>query len=83
MPKTKKIKKIKKPVKSAKKRKPRKKIQSEEIIFDSTVGNTDALFVDNPAVLPQQTISQPEQTSEKPKPKTFWQKLFSIINKKN
>lgn len=72
----------------------KEQVQYQEFIYDSTVGKTDALFVDQPAFpqvqppaqLPVQTLeSLPVETEVKKEPAekkaSWWQKIIKLIKK--
>ena len=63
---------------------PKKKVKeiSSEIIFDSTVGETDSLFVDVPAQIAPSIYELPKEPTVLPqeKKKRFWQKFFSFFS---
>jgi len=68
---------VKKKIKTVAKKPKLKAVKEErkdlnsEIIFDSQVGKTDALFVDAPVEIPNPQVPQEQK-------KTWWQKLFGI-----
>ncbi len=63
------------------KKKKKPKLPSDDAIFNSEIGKTDALFINTPQASPSPIIPDQPAEAVPPKEKSFWEKIISFLIK--